>query len=167
MRLVSDNSPEQLEAKRVAEAREDALDNLNRRLRDLSANVLRNVRGAGKPWDIGKQCESVVEAMIQYREVFGLWPASEEISAALSIAPKEELLDRLNEENQRRCWTEYEIIRGALQVAASDLLGQNTHRSTGHNEMFDGIFKWHRLNEEAQAALGRRPARKRRGRIKL
>ena len=44
MRVVSENSAEQIAAKRAAQAREDALAQVNWRLKDLAANLLRVVR---------------------------------------------------------------------------------------------------------------------------
>ena len=41
-------------------------------LRNLTANLLRIVRGAGKPYDVMRQIDAFVEAVISYEEAVGL-----------------------------------------------------------------------------------------------
>ncbi len=55
-------------------------------LRELAANIIRVVRGAGKSYEIAGQCVSVIEAFQQYRDKVGQWPSSWEIDQALSIS---------------------------------------------------------------------------------
>lgn len=73
---------------------EDGSDNGNRRLAlqavddclcELAANILRSVRGAGKPDLIGRQAQSLADAMVAYRDVAGQFPGDEALGATLDI----------------------------------------------------------------------------------
>src|SRR5262245_54650182 len=65
--------------------RERAAAILRASLRELTANLMRIVRGAGKPYDVGEQLVAALSAFKDYREAVGEWPSQYEISEALSI----------------------------------------------------------------------------------
>ena len=58
--VVSENSEEDL-------ARRQAMDKVRWALRDLAANLMVITRGAGKPWEIGRQAQQLVNELLAYR----------------------------------------------------------------------------------------------------
>jgi hypothetical protein len=54
-------------------------------LRELAANLLRVVRGAGKPYALSRQMSDVLDGFATYREAVGHWPPSEAITQILEI----------------------------------------------------------------------------------
>jgi hypothetical protein len=58
---------------------------LNYRLRALAANLLRVVRGAGKPDQLEAQMIDLLDRYAAYRDVFGHGPPSNTISSAVAV----------------------------------------------------------------------------------
>jgi len=58
-------------------------------LKRLAANVLRIVRGAGRPEELGRQCAEVVKAYRDYHDALGEWPSSFLISDILPLRHRE------------------------------------------------------------------------------
>jgi hypothetical protein len=58
---------------------------------------------------------------------------------------------------------EQSIIRGALQIAASRLIGQRTQEATGHREMYDGLQRLEAIKAQIRKRLraSANPARRR------
>jgi len=118
-------------------------------LRRLAANLMRIVRGAGKPNDLAEEMAAALTAFKGYHEAVGKWPSSYEISEALSV--------RITERDWRR-WRadgtfEQEvafmtICQGALQIVASQLLSQPLQIAAGEREVYDGVFRIERAREE-------------------
>lgn len=154
MRVVAENSEAEI-AKRQADILARA------KLRELAANLLRVIRGAGKPWDIGPQAAALVAALHDYKDAAGTYPSADLYSAALRL---EECTFELAEEELLRVRGQELIVSGSLQVAASSLLGQLTQQRAGERELHDGL----RLVEESReltrkkwAAPSAKPARPR------
>jgi hypothetical protein len=70
MRLVSDQSAEEIRRQRLRDA-------LVYRLREFAANLLRTIRGAGQPRHLAEQMEKCVTAMQQYTEAHGHMPSEQ------------------------------------------------------------------------------------------
>ena len=141
MRVVADNSEQEI-AKRWA-AR-----SIRWPLRELAANLLRIVRGAGRPAEVGAQATAVIVAFEEYRAAFGHYPISEEISEALIM----------RDDERKEHWTDWEygvetMVRGALQMAASELVHQGTQRAAGKSELFSGLERIERIREENRLGL--------------
>lgn len=130
MRIVSENSAEDL-------ARFEAERQVDLALRELAANVLRVVRGAGRPYELDRQAIAFAEACEAYREAVGHYPASEGLGAALHVR---EILEpgKWGEQEHEFAEAREAMIRGGLQIAASRLLGQPTQERAGESELFDG-----------------------------
>ncbi|RWP32227.1 MAG: hypothetical protein EOR04_33105 [Mesorhizobium sp.] len=118
-------------------------------LRELAANIIRVVRGAGKSYEIAGQCVSVIKAFQQYRDTVGQWPSSWEIDQALSIS-REMHGQQTYDEAWQREQARDTVIRGALQVSASRLVGQNTQEQRGRSEMMDGLRELEQIREETR-----------------
>lgn len=132
VRLASSNSERDT-------ARHEAAEAIEWPLRELAANFMRVIRGAGKPHEIGRQCVRVVERFNSYRDAHGCYPSSFEIMEALRLNKDESYLERCSEESLTWYHAEKKMVRGALQVAASQLLGQLTQERAGDSEMFEGM----------------------------
>jgi len=117
-------------------ARRRARDRIDWPLRELTANLIRVTRGAGKPYEIARQTRALLQAFIDYQESIGHFPPADELSGLLSI--DRDLLDmeKMNEEHLDRYFAEQSIIDGSLQIAASWLLGQKTQEVAGSSEMY-------------------------------
>jgi len=132
-------------------------------LRRLAANLMRIVRGAGKPNDLAEEMSAALTAFKDYHEAVGEEPSSYEISQALSIGEKFEdwrqMKDegRTTEQDMER-WRadgtiEQElafaaICRGALQHVASTLVHQPIHIASGESDVYEAIFRIERVREE-------------------
>lgn len=136
---------------------------IRRPLRELAANVIRVVRGAGRSYEIAEQCVAVIEAYRNYFDKVGSWPTAWEIDQALDIERRYETTsydDAWKHEMARET-----ILRGSLQVAASRLVGQNTQERRGQSELMEGVNSIVRIREEermrfAEEERARRQAEK-------
>ncbi|MBY3344887.1 hypothetical protein [Rhizobium laguerreae] len=124
-------------------------------LKTLAANFIRIVRGAGSPAELGRQCAEVVQAYRDYHAALGEWPSSYLISETLSLRHRE------NHATSDRAWEWEEAMRqmvaGGLQVAASQLLKQNTQQRAGESEMFEGLRVIEKQRSENAAARMQKP----------
>ncbi|MGR3512962.1 MAG: hypothetical protein ACU0GG_09375 [Paracoccaceae bacterium] len=109
------------------------------RLRDLTANLIRLARGGGgKFYEVEQQMKDALVAFGKYREVAGEGVSSHKIDKALNLRPELERRDFEDQADVKRQEGTACMIRGALQFAASHLLGQNTQGANGVEEMFKG-----------------------------
>ena len=122
-------------------------------LRELAANLLRTVRGAGKPYAVAEQIFAVAEALQAYRDKVGNWPAEHDIRAALDR-------DARWPEGKPRDEFGFGVdamVDGGLQIVASQLLGQSAQESAGERELFEGL----KIVEDIRARNARAAARPR------
>lgn len=143
LRLAVENDQSDIDRERVRQGIEWPLSN-------LAANLLRVVRGAGKSHEIGEQCVAVLKAFQEYRDKVGHWPTSFEMEEALSIRQKERPNETYDEYWEWQHAQE-DIMRGALQVAASRLVGQLTQEHRGRSDMMDGVRELDRIRDERRA----------------
>jgi len=139
MELVSSNSDHDLEVRRARERAELAM-------LDLTANLLRIVRGAGKPYEIGRQVIACATAMQDHWDVAKVWPYNE-MAEAIRLPG---LYDMKYGEGRDgdMAYARQSILRGALQHIASDLLEQRTQQRAGDHEMMQGVNEILRIREE-------------------
>ncbi len=120
--------------------------------RDLAANVIRTVRGAGRPEDLVAQMSACLEAAEAYRKLTGHYPKAKIYRRFLNLAefafdPTKWADDREKEAINQLAMSGYPvrieaegmIHRGAMQVAASRLLGQHTQEVLGDHELYMGV----------------------------
>jgi hypothetical protein len=100
-------------------------------LRELTANLMRVTRGAGKSWYIGRQAQALIDSMVEYQKVVGHYPSSEELGAALDIDLDYQEMSNYSEHNREWSYAQQTLIHGALQMAASKLLEQRTQEAAG------------------------------------
>jgi hypothetical protein len=141
----------QSEAERL---RRQAEDNIDWLLRELAANIIRIVRGAGRPFELLRQMSEVLQIFQKYHDTVGHWPSSDLISKALKVpSSSQELYQRvgsgeLREDDFNR-WSGdgtiqrmdaiHTICRGAAQILASKLVRQNTQEAAGEHELYQGF----------------------------
>lgn len=139
--------------------REWAKDEFEQTLRDLAANMIRIVRGAGKGYELLVQMKRAIDSAIKYRDLHDYWPSDAVISTALRLEDEmETILARgragsLAQAQIDRWWkdgtfdrmlAEHAMYRGVLQIVASNLVGQTTQKSAGDREFYEGL---HRLDD--------------------
>ena len=145
--LAATTSAAEVERNRRDEELQVISDQLHWHLRDLAANLMRVARGAGKPYEIGKQCVAVIQTMQSYRDLIGFYPGSGELSEMLNLKQ----FDRdygLRGSQLEWGLAEQKMVRGALQMAASTLVEQNTQYSAGNSELFEGLAVIEKIREE-------------------
>jgi hypothetical protein len=127
---------------------------LRNRLHETAANMLRIIRGAGKPYELVTQLNDVVKAAIKFRDAFGHWPPSHVLSEMLAMHDDVHEMDekhaagRFTKEDMDRWYDDGTIDRkyavqaikaGVLQTIASQFVGQTLQERAGETEMRDGI----------------------------
>lgn len=124
-------------------------------LREMTANLLRVARGAGRPELIVAQATALVALFAAYRDAAGEDLKPSNIAEALRlehiVADEEEF------------WPEWdgavrEMVNGALQVAAAELLGQQAQAATGRRELFAGYRHIEKLHSRQLIRLLQRRA---------
>jgi hypothetical protein len=137
MKVVADNP--NLEQQRKEQRCRESVGNA---LRELTANLLRITRGAGRPYQVFGQALQLLEACKEFREQLG-YPPDAEFSQMLDTAPE---FDAPDDDDAR-----HTIVRGALQLTASRLVDQRLQIKAGECELFDGIQDLARLRAERRA----------------
>ena len=132
MRVVSENSETDL-------ARRQAVERVRWALREMTANLLRVVRGAGKSHEIVNQTAELLQALASYRDVVGTFPPVDELDRFLRMGRDFDAYMQYEEQVRARISAEESIVRGALQMAASQLIGQSTQEAAGRHEMYGGL----------------------------
>lgn len=160
-KVVAENSEANIK-KREIEKRIEA------RLRELYANMLRIIRGAGDPMDLFRQMQTALEQAIAHQELTGFLPSGQFIRAAISLAdPYLEMREDVREgkitKQDLERWeddgtiavmlAEHQVVAGALQIVASELVAQKTQQRLGENELHEGIRAVEKAKEMHRKAL--------------
>lgn len=159
--LVAEGDPEKIrnaeKARRDAE-REFALDKLSWAIRELASNLMRILAGGGKSYEIFAQINALAEACTACNDagvpVTGFMLEQALRGAAVShlaqLQSNPDLMRRPTEEQMDRWADDGElaiehgreaIVRAALRVMASRIVGQETQQRTAEHALFDGI-RW-------------------------
>jgi hypothetical protein len=123
---------------------------LREKLLEAAANMLRIIRGAGKPDELIVQVNEFLLAAIRYKDKVGRWPSGEVFAEILAIkrdADEIRVEDRTEEDRDRmyesgrmdRMYAEQTIKAGVLRTIAAQLLGQDLQERHGKKELSDGI----------------------------
>jgi hypothetical protein len=113
-------------------------------------NILRIIRGAGKPNELVEQVYRLAEAMHEYQSAAGSLPDPAIYAHALLLDTRDDILSRCSAEERARECAKQMILRGALQVVASRMVHQLTIERTGDTEMYNGIRELERIREESR-----------------
>lgn len=144
MEIVSNNTQAEI-------SRKKDLDDISFCLIDLAANILRVIRGAGRPEEICMQIINTAARLKDFKSDHGYGPSSNEVFDMLYLLRAY----RNGEPLKDRAIADHTIICGALQIAASTLLGQNTQASAGHREMYEGLIEVQRLRTATRDQYGK------------
>ncbi len=106
------------------------------RMRDLTANLMRIARGRGKLYEVESQVMELANELAKHRELTSHGVSPHIYQKALLLDPEARSDDADAAERHRAQAT---IVQGALQLAASEILGQNTFRSKGDEEISEGV----------------------------
>jgi hypothetical protein len=137
MKVVADNPD--FEQQQKERRYRNRVDNA---LRQLTANLLRITRGAGRPYEVFKQALQLLEACKEFREQLG-YPPDPEFSQMLNTAPEFDAPDGDH--------ALHSIVCGALQTTASRLLDQRLQIKAAERELSDGIRQLERARAERHA----------------
>lgn len=144
MRVVSENSEADL-------ARQESLYRMGWAVRELTANLLRITRGAGKPHEVMRQVTDLAAAMRGYHAVTGFGPV-DEMAHLPDVSESWETMQSWSAENQEREYAKQAIRRGVLQIVASRLVGQKPQEAAGDYELQNGMNELKRVQAEANKA---------------
>lgn len=138
---------EQSEAERD---KQRALDELRWPTREMTANLLRVMRGAGRPHYLPQQIIDLAGMILEANKLsnaWGIWTTMEEV-----------LHDAFPDRDDDIDSARQTLLRGSLQTLASNLVDQNTQRIRGERELTEGVDEmlaaWNerrRLREEENA----------------
>ena len=170
-RVIEGGAPDKDESKRQ-QAREWAEHEFSWAIREVSANTLRILRGAGKPDELLLQMKRAIDAAVKYQETHSVWPGHLVANELQIESGVEKIYDGVRDGRHTQAsierWeedgtfekmhAEHIIQCGALQTIASELLGQSTQKSAGKREFRQGINDWVD-NHERQVKKSRETAR--------
>jgi hypothetical protein len=123
-------------------------------LQETAANMLRVIRGAGRPYELVKQFSNVVQIAIKFRDAFGHWPPSHMLGEMLAMHDEVHAMDEkqsagrftkadmdrwYEDGTMDRKYAERSIKAGVLQIVASQFVGQTLQERAGESEMSAGI----------------------------
>ena len=103
----------------------------------LTSNLLRIVRGAGKPEQLYSDMLTCLKSHQAYKKSVGHAVPAEIIANTLEFRSDDTSQQEM--EFRMRQYADETIVRGALQFAASTLAGQSTQLAAGSREMSEGI----------------------------
>jgi hypothetical protein len=121
--------------------REDGMETIRYQLRKMLANLLRVQRGAGRPDQIYDDVVTLAVSMRNHLAEFERIGDGDLAKAIDCLQTCEDAFPRAEEQ----------MLRGAMQIIASRLLGQKCQEAAGDNELFDGF----RIIEELRASSPR------------
>lgn len=103
---------------------------------------------------------AAIDSFEEYREAAGCYPSDWDISTCLC-------LDEPTEHWRDWDWAQLDMVKGGLQIAASQLVGQNTQMAAGRHEMFEGLAVIERIREanRLEATRGRTAPQRRRAKV--
>jgi hypothetical protein len=156
-----------------------AKDEFSGALREMAANMLRIVRGAGKGYELLRQMQVVLEAAVKYRDLHDYWPSHDLIGQALQLEDEIQLergragtmekddIDRWSEDGTfDEMSAKHSLYRGVLQIIASALLEQTTQKAAGSREFHEALRDLEDIREKRRKRFleeqrANRPAQRR------
>lgn len=130
-----------VESKREVEWTEELV---STKIGELTANLIRISRGSGKLYEVEKQVMDLAELFAKHRSITSHGVSPHIFAEALSFEPEISNEDRELADFQR---VRTQIVKGALQLAASEILGQNTFKHSGETELLEGQRHWEELRK--------------------
>lgn len=143
IKLVSEKSEAEMAAQRAREAQERAREEVLDALVKMTGNLLRVVRGSGKPYEVSISAHEFLEAERALYDLTGQCLPSHEIANALNVflAERGEPLPH-DEEGWEVENAKHSAMKGTLQIAASLLLEDPLRVAAGKRELVQGLNTW-------------------------
>lgn len=114
-------------------------------LRRLAANLIRITRGSGTLYEVEPQIMELAELLAKHRSLTSNGMSPHVFDKALSYDPDIADDDEGTAKFQR---ARSQIVRGALQLAASAMLDNNTTKHQGEMELLEGQVMWEELRKK-------------------
>ncbi len=111
----------------------------------LAANLMRISRGSGTLYEVEAQVMELAELFAQHRSLTSHGVSPHIFEKALSYDPDISIEDKELADFQR---VRSQIVKGALQLAASELIDNNTTKHRGAEELCEGQMKWEELRNK-------------------
>jgi hypothetical protein len=118
------------------------------RLRRLAANLMRICRGSGTLYEVEAQVMELAELFAKHRSLTSHGVSPHIFDKALSYDPDISSEDKELAEFQR---VRLQIVKGALQLTASELIDNNTTKHQGGEELREGQVRWENLRSKRRS----------------
>ncbi len=112
------------------------------RLCQLAANLMRISRGSGKLYEVEAQVMELAELFAKHRSLTAHGIPQDIFDRALSYDPYISTDDKELADYQH---AHLQIVKGALQLAASEITDNNTTRHKGEEQLRQGQMMWEEL----------------------
>lgn len=114
-------------------------------LRRLAANLIRITRGSGTLYEVEAQIMELAELLAKHRSLTSHGVSPHVFDKALSYDPYIAYDDEGSANFQLAL---SQIVKGALQLAASAMLDNNTTKHQGEMELLEGQVMWEKLRKK-------------------
>lgn len=114
-------------------------------IRQLAANLMRISRGSGTLYDVEAQVMELADLFAQHHVITSHGVSPHIFDKALRYDPTISSVDKELAEFQR---ARSQIVEGALQLVASELLNNNTTKHQGEEELREGQIRWKELKKK-------------------
>jgi hypothetical protein len=152
VRIISENTPEQLAQKREEQAQQEAMNEVRRALIELAANLLRVTRGAGRAYELGEQAQRFAASLLAYHKLVGCFPGEWDLSEFIRLDSHWQIPDSVKGDMFTEQLALQSVVKGSLQITASRMLGQNAQTRSGETEFHEGIQHLEAIWKERRAA---------------
>ena len=139
--VVSEHSTKEIEKERATVALKFALVN-------LTANLIRVVRGAGKPDRIVDYIDGFVDTFNEYYRTVGSVPSGGLLGELIRLPDRADL--NLDDNRLDEVMLEDAICRSALQMVASTLMDQRIHQERALGELQGQLRQFVDIRERAK-----------------
>jgi hypothetical protein len=130
-----------------ARDREYATSDFSWAVRETAANMLRIIRGAGKPYELLLQMRKTIDSAIKFQEIHGYWPNDVMASKLRLQDEMDECLERgragtlaqvhidrwMEDGTFDQMSAEHTLYCGVLQIIASRMIGQKSRHDGSPN----------------------------------
>ena len=163
MRLVSEQSDEDIRKREEDRRKEEASEELKKALRALAANMLRVTRGAGQSYHLGNQMIACLIAMADYRDIAGCGHSTYDLDQMLDpdlahdeyrpwAADSPEGRASMEADHSDECEdANREVRRASLQIVASMLVNQLPQQKRGETYFSAAIRQREDAREKRRA----------------
>jgi hypothetical protein len=143
MKLITNNSASDIEKERQRRERERYRDAIDAAYRQMAANLLRVLRGAGRPQMIVESAQAFVEVCEEAKK-------AGHIPDEIDWHSRSPVRDRPTEKYDAIDT----MIRGVLQIVASELINQQNQANAGYSQLHEGWCSYRDYLDSVQGPHG-------------